>query len=780
MAKTRANKKTIKPENIPKQLLPRICLNMIVKNESKVIIECLESVVGFIDYYVINDTGSTDGTQQIIKQYFDSKGVRGEIINHEFRTCSCHGEEYKKYKWFHFGWNRDYALKQCMGKSQYIFFIDADDYVSGSLSFPKELIADQYYLCIQTDHNIYYRPTLIKNDPQFNWTWKDGIHEYLIGDNIKTTHKLMGEYAINSRRLGSRNDDPFKYHKDAECLEELIKEYPDNYRYLYFYAQSWFDAKDWMKCIEAYEKVIQVEKIADVLYYSRFMIAKAHLRMNSSRELIVNAFLECAKHHTDRAEPLYQLCMYYNAEKEYELAYQYGIKALEIPMPQSMIIYIDKHMYDYRLLDELVFCASETKRYRQALKWCHRLLTENKYPPESRQNIESNIQVLNNLIRQRDKETINDIIKQIDTDKPCMCFYVGPSPFIDKETDQINRDIWGSELALLYLAKEFSKDFNVFIVGEHVPNPIIYTGLFFINNEHLTNSNEWLNQQFEIMVISRYSNYFIEFNSKEIAKKTFFWMHDITFHPYWNGQKLPVSAKHLMKNVDSLVDAYITLSPWHQQFVVSEYGIDNSKVLVIGNGIDEKLCSTIENMNLKRVKNRFIWVSNYDRGLEQLIDNFLPIVKALPGAHIHVYRNNIPEEVKENYKRYPFIVFKGQASNADIIKAMSEAEFWFYPTSWKETYCISALEAQRMGCLCITTDLAALNSTVGYRGVLLRERIYSPEYWKTAFQAIFIFAENQEFAERFRKTAKEWANTQSWKDIYTNSWLKLQSFSKKY
>ena len=39
---------------------------MIVKNESKVIRRCLESVLPLVDYWVIVDTGSTDGTQQII------------------------------------------------------------------------------------------------------------------------------------------------------------------------------------------------------------------------------------------------------------------------------------------------------------------------------------------------------------------------------------------------------------------------------------------------------------------------------------------------------------------------------------------------------------------------------------------------------------------------------------------------------------------------------------------------------------------------------------------
>ena len=53
-----------------------VCLNMIVKNESKVILRCLESVKDIVDYWVIVDTGSTDGTQIIIQDYL--KGIPGE------------------------------------------------------------------------------------------------------------------------------------------------------------------------------------------------------------------------------------------------------------------------------------------------------------------------------------------------------------------------------------------------------------------------------------------------------------------------------------------------------------------------------------------------------------------------------------------------------------------------------------------------------------------------------------------------------------------------------
>ena len=76
-----------------------ICLNMIVKNESKIITRLFDSIINIIDTYCICDTGSTDNTIQIIEAYFKNKSITnksitGKIIEKEFRN---------------FGYNRNYA-----------------------------------------------------------------------------------------------------------------------------------------------------------------------------------------------------------------------------------------------------------------------------------------------------------------------------------------------------------------------------------------------------------------------------------------------------------------------------------------------------------------------------------------------------------------------------------------------------------------------------------------------------------------------------------------------
>ena len=88
----------------------KICLSMIVKNEASVIRRCLESVRPLIDYWIIVDTGSVDGTQDIIREFFQD--IPGEL--HER-------------PWVDFAHNRSEALALARNHGDYSLIIDADD-----------------------------------------------------------------------------------------------------------------------------------------------------------------------------------------------------------------------------------------------------------------------------------------------------------------------------------------------------------------------------------------------------------------------------------------------------------------------------------------------------------------------------------------------------------------------------------------------------------------------------------------------------------------------------
>ena len=115
-----------------------IGLCMIVKNEAPVILRCLGSVRPLLDYVLIEDTGSTDGTQEIICNYLKDEGLAGEVYNKS---------------WSDFATNRSSVLATLRQRTEvdYAFIMDADDVLDIAPEFDvrrfkQSLSADLYNL----------------------------------------------------------------------------------------------------------------------------------------------------------------------------------------------------------------------------------------------------------------------------------------------------------------------------------------------------------------------------------------------------------------------------------------------------------------------------------------------------------------------------------------------------------------------------------------------------------------------------------------------------------
>ncbi|MCI4680521.1 hypothetical protein K9U39_01085 [Rhodoblastus acidophilus] len=65
--------------------IPTIGLCMIVKNETAVIESCLDSLRSLVDYELIEDTGSTDGTRQFIRAWLARNKMPSEVIEEPWR-----------------------------------------------------------------------------------------------------------------------------------------------------------------------------------------------------------------------------------------------------------------------------------------------------------------------------------------------------------------------------------------------------------------------------------------------------------------------------------------------------------------------------------------------------------------------------------------------------------------------------------------------------------------------------------------------------------------------
>lgn len=308
----------------------KICLNMIVRNESHVIRRCLESVKPYIDAYVICDTGSTDGTQTIIRE------VMGEIP----------GEVHER-PWVDFGSNRTEALHLARAHGDYLLFIDADEVLCGTGGPLGKLEADAYYLPVEYSGTSYQRCALVST--RLDWMWKGVLHEYL-ESNPAAIFGNLTEPKIVVYHEGARSRDPDTYKKDVALLEQGVRDEPQNARYWFYLAQSYKDAGDLHKAREAYAHRAAMLGWVEETWYAMFQYANLSDQLNSMEA--PTAYLRAYQYLPTRAETLHNLGRYHRLKNEGHLAYLYLHQAARIKKPATGL-FIDNSVYDWRCWDEL-------------------------------------------------------------------------------------------------------------------------------------------------------------------------------------------------------------------------------------------------------------------------------------------------------------------------------------------------------------------------------------------------------------------------------------------
>ena len=360
--------------------VPKICLNMIVKNESKIILRLLESVTPLIDSYCICDTGSTDNTIELIRNYCESKRIPGKILEEPFRD---------------FGYNRTVALKGCndMDYADYILLLDADMKIEMNIAnideFKKTLTKDAYYVIQGSPqfHNQNIR--IVRNDPTYYY-W--GVtHEYIeLPDNALLDNIDSNLLFIND--IGDGGSKENKYHRDIELLKKGLETTPNNSRYLFYLANSYRDSGQCELAIETYKRRIEVGGWIQETWHSYYSIGNSYMHMNQSAHAIYY-WLEAYQFMPTRIENLYKIVNYYRCEKKYALAlvfYEIADRVRQQNPPHNHL-FLENDIYEHKLDYELSIIGYYTKINKtNMINMCMNLLNKRNIQASIYANIMSN------------------------------------------------------------------------------------------------------------------------------------------------------------------------------------------------------------------------------------------------------------------------------------------------------------------------------------------------------------------------------------------------------
>ena len=321
---------------------PKLCLNMIVKNESRVIIRLLESVVKIIDEYCICDTGSTDNTIFLITEFFKRHNIPGKIVEEPFQD---------------FGYNRSFAMKAAaeLPNMDYLLLLDADMILTGSYlkpenikQFKQGLTKDYYHICQGSETYFYKNVRIVKNYRDFSY-W--GVtHEY-----VKTPEGAhCGSFTNDTLFIddigdgGAKSD---KSERDIRLLTKGLEENPNNDRYTFYLANSLKDAGQYEKAIETYRNRIKIGGWVEEVWYSYYNIGKCYVSLGQMEKAIC-VWMEGYDYYPKRLEAIYEIVKYYREKGKNKLAYIYyniADKSRSKWGASSDYLFLQKDIYDYKL-----------------------------------------------------------------------------------------------------------------------------------------------------------------------------------------------------------------------------------------------------------------------------------------------------------------------------------------------------------------------------------------------------------------------------------------------
>jgi len=339
--------------------MAKLVLTQIMKNEAHVITRMLDSIKSIVDIICLVDTGSTDNTIEVVKNW----GAQNNIETHVFERVFDNFEN-----------SRNYSIQVARevtkdrGNDYWGFWLDADETIEILPTFNKAGINKDLYM-FNTYINVmkYTRNECYKLDKPFRFYGP--VHEFIVCDDKNITSGLMEGINVRVQMDGGswKGNIPEKYKSHAFVLEKYIDTNRQDPRWIFYTAQSYHDSacmpdnreeneERLRRSMKYYkERISRNDGYPEEVFYSQFRVGTIMRALEEPWILTLNEFLKAYSMDPLRAEPIKAIIDYYLAVGEWHNAYLFSKFAKmnfhqKNPYP-TRLLFVDESLYIWKLLE---------------------------------------------------------------------------------------------------------------------------------------------------------------------------------------------------------------------------------------------------------------------------------------------------------------------------------------------------------------------------------------------------------------------------------------------
>jgi predicted O-methyltransferase YrrM/GR25 family glycosyltransferase involved in LPS biosynthesis len=723
-----------------------INLCIMVKNGGELFEEMLLNNINIIDRWTILDTGSTDQTIDIINRVLVGK-KKGQLYQEPFIN-------------FRDSRNRclDLAEKTC----KYNMMLDDTYNIKGDIrGFLNEIRGDQFgdsYSLMIKSHDVEYisnRITKSNNNLRYIFTMHEVIQDK---DNINIRVPENRVYVDDRSNEYMQNRSDKRKEYDLKCLFEMVEEYPDEPRHLYYLAQTYKMLENFEKAAEYYYKRaffridgFEQEKFDALFEFTRISI----YQLNKPWKDFEQYYKLCTEWQPTRPEGYYFLGIHYFLDNDKKTSFDYFKKAYQIGFPSHQQYSLKptiSYLFTPYYLSSLCY---EFKDYKLGYEACTLYLQKNKQDEMYYQMMIDWYKIYSLLVAM---PSISENPKIFD--KPIFCIVADGGFSNWSGSNILTTGVGGSETWVIEMATHIKKhsDFEV-IVFCRCDKEEIFKDVKYIHLDRYLDTISTI--KIEHCIISRFSEYIPPTIDGHVEN-----IHVILHDLQLSGNIIPIHPK--IKNI-------FCLTEWHCKLFMETFPQFKEITKPLHYGID--FTNFLSNKTNK-VPYSFIYSSFPNRGLIVLLKMWPRIVLRYPQAVLNIFTDvhnkwandfykeeleeirNILDDYKNTYKTS--VINHGWVSKKVLSDYWKQSAIWFYPCKFKETFCLTALEAAITNTLAITNGLAALEDTVGSRGITIPGDVLTKEWQDNAFLQICNVLDNHRYINHLIEQNYQWALNHSW------------------